>query len=69
MSQVNILPIPYMAINLYYIISRQLDISEGANYSFSEYPQSDEQFAAIFTKIGATLFFQPCTIWIFTFDL
>ena len=51
-----------MAINLYYIIYRQLDISEGANYSFSEYPQSDEQFAAIFTQIGATLFFQPCTI-------
>ena len=69
MSQVNILPIPYMAINLYYIISRQLDISEGANYAFSEYPQSDEQFAAIFTKIGATLFFKPCTIWIFTLDL
>ena len=31
--------------------------------------RSDEQFAEIFRKIGATLFFYPCTIWIFTFDL
>ena len=29
----------------------------GANYSFSEYPKAGKQFAAIFTKIGATLFF------------
>ena len=29
------------------------------NYSFSEFPEVDEQFAAIFRKIGATLFFKP----------
>ena len=45
-----------MAINLSYIISRKLDTLDGAGYSFSEYPQGNEQFAALFTKIGATLF-------------
>ena len=38
------------------------DIRGSANYSFSEFPEVDEQFAAIFRKIGATLFFYPCTI-------
>ena len=45
------------------------DIRGSANYSFSEFPEVDEQFAAIFMKIGATLFFYPCTIWILTFEL
>ena len=29
---------------------------------FSEYPQEDELFAAIFLEIGATLIFKPSTI-------
>ena len=33
------------------------DIRGSANYSFSEFPEVDEQFAAIFRKIGATLLF------------
>ena len=45
------------------------DIRGSANYSFSEFPEVDEQFAAIFRKIGATLFFYPFTIWILTFEL
>ena len=40
------------------------DIRGSANCSFSKFPEVDEQFAAIFRKIGATLFFYPCTIWI-----
>ena len=35
------------------------DIRGSANYSFSEFPEVDEQFAAIFRKLGATLFFTP----------
>ena len=36
---------------------------------FSEYPQANKQFAAIFMKIGATLMCYLCTIRIFTFIL
>ena len=42
---------------------------DSTKYSFSEYAQVDEQFATIFRKIGATYFFDSCTIWIPTFDL
>ena len=43
--------------NLPHIISQKLDISEGTNYSFNEYPQVDEQFGAIFMKISGLLYF------------
>ena len=31
-------------------------------YSFSEFLWEDKQYATIFRKIRATLFFYPCTI-------
>ena len=69
MSQVNILPI-YRIWQLTFIASYLGNLTfPKVQTIISEYPQSDEQFAAIFKKFGATLFFQPCTIWIFTFDL